>query len=210
VKSKLYYGRRLVRQSVSVSGTHLRPSANFSPSFFILRQLWVCLYGMPSLTRVRVRSFQLLLDIASSDFLGPQSHGTHEHILLTLFFRPSKPGGPGSCIYFPQEQLSYIPGQLRFFMWDTLFDEKSASVVCSFCSETLEQPCTGLSPTEFMSIFYCVYFLDYPNLDDRVPVFISPKNRVAQLFPRYWVCLINLLLLNDISIVHLCMIQYIY
>jgi hypothetical protein len=35
-----------------------------------------------------------------------------------------------------------------------------------------------------MSIFYCLYFRDSPNLEDQVPVFISPRNRVAQLYPQ--------------------------
>jgi hypothetical protein len=35
-----------------------------------------------------------------------------------------------------------------------------------------------------MSIVYCLYFWDSPNLEGKVPVFISPRNRVAQLYPR--------------------------
>jgi hypothetical protein len=61
--------------------------------------------------RSRVCSFQFLLSIASATFLGSQSYGTHEHILLPLFFR-------------------------------------------------------------------------FPNLEGHVPVFISPRNRIAQLYPR--------------------------
>jgi hypothetical protein len=34
-----------------------------------------------------------------------------------------------------------------------------------------------------MSIFYCLNFLDSPNLEGQVPVFISPSNRVAQFYP---------------------------
>jgi hypothetical protein len=60
--------------------------------------------------RSRVCSFQFLLGIASAAFLKPESHGTHEHILLSLF-------------------------------------------------------------------------LDHPNLESPVAVFISPRNRVAQLHP---------------------------
>jgi hypothetical protein len=41
--------------------------------------------------------------------------------------------------------------------WGALSDEKS-----------------GPSPMGLMNIFYCFYF----------PVFISPRNRVAQLYPR--------------------------
>jgi hypothetical protein len=45
-----------------------------------------------------------LLGIASAASLRSESHGTHEHILLSLFLRLPQPGGPGPCIYIPQEQ----------------------------------------------------------------------------------------------------------
>jgi hypothetical protein len=70
------------------------------------RQFRVSWYGAPSLTRSRVRTFQFLPGIASAAFLRCESHGTHEHSLLSLILRLTQPGGPGSCIYFPQEQSS--------------------------------------------------------------------------------------------------------
>jgi hypothetical protein len=57
--------------------------------------------------RGRVCSFELL-GIASSVFLGSESHGTHEHILLSFFFSLPQPGGPGSCLYFSKEQGSPV------------------------------------------------------------------------------------------------------
>jgi hypothetical protein len=57
------------------------------------------------------------------------------------------------------------------------------SVLSSFCLTSPDQPFSDLSRTELMSIFYCLYFWDSPNLEGPVPVFISPRNRVAQ-FPR--------------------------
>jgi hypothetical protein len=45
---------------------------------------------------------------ASAAFLRSESHGTHEHILLYLFLRLLQLGGPGSCIYFAQEQGSPV------------------------------------------------------------------------------------------------------
>jgi hypothetical protein len=64
------------------------PLTNFSLLFLIIfRQLRVCWCGAPSLTRSPVCSFQFLLGIASAAFLRSESHGTHEHILLPLFFR---------------------------------------------------------------------------------------------------------------------------
>jgi hypothetical protein len=108
-KSKLYYDRRSVWQSVLVSGTHLGPATNFPLlSLIIFRQLRVCWCGALSLTRSWVCSFQFLLAISSPAFLRSESHGTHEHILSILFLRLSQPGGPGSCIYFHQEQCSPV------------------------------------------------------------------------------------------------------
>jgi hypothetical protein len=46
-----------------------------------------------------------------------------------------------------------------------------------------EQSLIGRSPAEITAIFYCLIW-DFPNLEAQVPVFISPRNRVAQLYPR--------------------------
>jgi hypothetical protein len=46
------------------------------------------------------------------------------------------------------------------------------------------QPFSDLSPTGLMSIVFCLYFSDSPNQEGQVPIFISPRNRVAQLYPR--------------------------
>jgi hypothetical protein len=50
------------------------------------------------------------------------SNGTHEHSLLTIFLGFLHHGGPGSCIYFPQE-LGFIlndvgkPGSFLAFLY---------------------------------------------------------------------------------------------
>jgi hypothetical protein len=45
-------------------------------------------------------------------------------------------------------------------------------------------PCQGSrSPAELTTLFYCLIW-DCPNLEGQVLVFISPRNRVAQLYPR--------------------------
>jgi hypothetical protein len=79
------------------------------PNFLLLpliifRQLRICWCEAPCLTRSRVCSFRFLLGIDSATFLRSESHGTHNHILLAPFFRLPQSGGPGSYIYFPQEQ----------------------------------------------------------------------------------------------------------
>jgi hypothetical protein len=46
-----------------------------------------------------------------------------------------------------------------------------------------EQSLLGRSPSELTAIFYCL-ISDSPNLEGQVLVFISPRNRVVQLYPR--------------------------
>jgi hypothetical protein len=87
-KSKLYYDRQSVGQSVLVSGTHL----------------WVGYLVAPSLTRELVCNLLLLLVLVSAVPLGSESRGTEGHILLSQFLRDPQPGGPGPRIYIPQQQ----------------------------------------------------------------------------------------------------------
>jgi hypothetical protein len=61
---------------------------------------------------------------------------------------------------------------------------KVGSVLFNFCRSSPAQPFSDLSPTGLMSIVYCLYFWDSPTQEGEVPVFISPRNRVAQLYPR--------------------------
>jgi hypothetical protein len=114
-KSKLYYDRQSIGQSVLVSGTHLRPATYFSYSLLDETVSGLLMWGTLSdeksglyfsvFAGYRQRSLSQIC----------QSHGTHEHSLLSLFFRLPQPGGPGFCIYFPQEQGSpVIPPGIGF------------------------------------------------------------------------------------------------
>jgi hypothetical protein len=60
---------------------------------------------------------------------------------------------------------------------------RSRVCVFRFCWALPARPFSGLSPTGLMSICYCLYFLDSPNLEIQVPAFISPRKRVTQLHP---------------------------
>jgi hypothetical protein len=42
---------------------------------------------------------------------------------------------------------------------------------------------SGSSPAELLTTSYCLVW-DSPNLEGQFPVFISPRNRAAQLYPR--------------------------
>jgi hypothetical protein len=94
-KSKLYYDWQSVGQSVLVSGTHLGPTTHFPLlPIIIFTQLLVSCWGAPSLTRGRVCTFPLLPGITSAIFHRSESHVTHEHILLSLFWDSPNLEGP--------------------------------------------------------------------------------------------------------------------
>jgi hypothetical protein len=64
-------------------------------------------------------------------------------------------------------------------MWGALSDEKSFLVSSSIASAAfLSSESNG---THVM--FHCIYFLRLSELEGQVPVFISSRNRVAQLYP---------------------------
>jgi hypothetical protein len=106
LKLKLIYDRQSVSQFVLVSGDHLGSVTNFSFSLkFPLRQLRLCNFVAPSLTRGRVCKLlvQLLLGLARAVTLRSNSRRTHSHILLSHLRLP-QPGGSDPRTYIPQEQ----------------------------------------------------------------------------------------------------------
>jgi hypothetical protein len=80
-----------------------------------------------------------------------------------------------SLIIFRQLQFSAMGHPLR---------QEVGSVVFCFCWASPAEPFSDLSLMGLTSIFYCLYFWDSPNMEGQGPVFISPKNRVAQLYPQ--------------------------
>jgi hypothetical protein len=65
-----------------------------------------------------------------------------------------------------------------------LWREGGSVIYLYNCFWTLpEQSLLGRSSAELTAIFYCLIW-DSLNLEVQVPVFISPRNRVARLYPR--------------------------
>jgi hypothetical protein len=62
------------------------------------------------------------------------------------------------------------------YLLDALSDESTG---LQFAVQSLNGPCHA----EPVTILYCLTW-DSPNLEGQVPVFISPRNRMAQLYPR--------------------------
>jgi hypothetical protein len=95
------YDRRSVGQSVLLSGSHLEPMNTFLFTVWRMRASWC---WAPSLTRGWVGNLLYNFFWALPEqTLGPKSHRTHDHILLS-YLRLHQPGGPGPRIYIPQEQ----------------------------------------------------------------------------------------------------------
>jgi hypothetical protein len=98
--------RPTVNRPVRLGVKH--PSGTRDQFFFLLeiffRQLRVCYFVAPSLTRGWVCNLLLLLVLASAVPLGSEPRGTQTHILLSQFLRLPQPRGPGPRNYIPQEQ----------------------------------------------------------------------------------------------------------
>jgi hypothetical protein len=86
-----------------VSSRTDRRSVGHSLKFLLLSESWGFVdEGVFSDERAGL-SFTIATDLASAIFLGSESHGTHDHILLSNSRLPQL-GGPGPCIYIPQDQ----------------------------------------------------------------------------------------------------------
>jgi hypothetical protein len=79
-------------------------------------------------------------------------------------------------------EISFI--QLRvYFVAPSLTSGRVSKFLYNCFWALPEQSLLGWSPAGLVAIFYCLIW-DSPNLEGEVPVFISPRNRVAQLYPR--------------------------
>jgi hypothetical protein len=97
--------------------------------------------------------------LVSGTHLGPT---TNLSFLLEIFFR----------------QL-----RLCYFVAPSLTRGRVCNLLVHCFWALPEQSLSSPSPAELTAIFYCLIW-DSSNLDSQIPVFISPRNRVAQLYPR--------------------------
>jgi hypothetical protein len=69
-----------------------------------------------------------------------------------------------------------------YFVVPTLTRGRVCNLLYNCFSTLPEQSRLGWSPAELTAIYYC-HIWDSPNLEDQVSIFISPRNRFAQLYP---------------------------
>jgi hypothetical protein len=83
------------------------------------------------------------------------------------------------------DQIFFLSDNCRFLdVRCPLWQEDGSVIFLYNCFWALpEQSLTGPSPIELTAIFNCLIW-DSPNLEGQVPVFISPQNRVVQLYLR--------------------------
>jgi hypothetical protein len=68
-------------------------------------------------------------------------------------------------------------------LWHPHWWENRAVIYCC-CLASPTQSFLDLSPVGLKIIFYCPNFWDFPTLEGQVPVFLSPRDRLAQLYPQ--------------------------
>jgi hypothetical protein len=69
-------------------------------------------------------------------------------------------------------------------LYRPLWREDVSVIYCTIASRPCQSSHSWVEvPQNSTTIFYCLIW-DSPNLEGQVPVFISPRNRVAQLYPR--------------------------
>jgi hypothetical protein len=81
--------------------------------------------------------------------------------------------------------LEFFFRQLRvcYFVAPSLTRGRVCNLLLNCFWALREQSLLGWSPAELTAIFYS-FIWDSPNLEGKVSAFISPRNKVAQLYPR--------------------------
>jgi hypothetical protein len=90
----------------------------------------------------------------------------------------------GTCDqFFFLLEISFRQLRVCYFVAPSLTRGRVCTLLLNCFGDSPEQSLLGRSPAELTTIFYCLIW-DSPTLEGQVPVFISPRNRVAQLYPR--------------------------
>jgi hypothetical protein len=91
-----------------------------------------------------------------------------------------RPSGTRDQFFFLLE-ISFRQLRLCYFVAPSLTRGQVCNLLYNCFWAFPEQSLLGRSPAELTAIFYCLIW-DSPNLEGQVPVFLSPKNKVAELY----------------------------
>jgi hypothetical protein len=101
------------------------------------------------------------------------------------------PSGTSDQFFFLLE-ISFRQVRLCYFVAPSLTRGRVCNLLYNCFWALPEKSLLVQSPTELTAVFYCLIW-GSPNLEGQVPIFISPRNRVAQLHPGHWVPFCRLL-----------------
>jgi hypothetical protein len=150
MKLKLIYARRSVGQFVYISGSYLEPMTRFLFFVWRLRVYWC---RKPSLTRdVSVIYLYNCLLAMPEQSLVVQSPTE----LMTVFYshlRLPQLGGPGPCIYLPQEQSGPVISPRTGFHFVASYDSQGYGTLFSLLYVLWLLP----SPTGLLLLLYHGY-----------------------------------------------------
>jgi hypothetical protein len=85
--------------------------------------------------------------------------------------------------FFFLYEISFIQLWVCYFVVPSMTRGRVCNLLYNCFWALSEQSLLGRSPAELTAIFYCLVW-DSPHLEGQGPVFISPRNRVAQLYLR--------------------------
>jgi hypothetical protein len=196
-----YLNPRAWGESISRSQSYITPdgqSASLSwcqapiwyprPCFLLLSlitfgQLLICWCGAPSLMRSRVCSFQFLLGIASEAFLRSESHGTDEHISSSSSYIATDCQSASSS--WCRTPFAADNQRLRLLQsgWSRSRSQLRPTVSRPVRLDVLPLLEQVTRCYAYLSGNYFLYFSCRAPSRGQVLVFISPTNRVAQLYP---------------------------
>jgi hypothetical protein len=88
-------------------------------------------------------------------------------------------------VYLAYDKIFFLPDICEFLDVERpLWREDGSVIYCTIASGPRQSSHSWVEvPQNSTIIFYCLIW-DSPNLEGQVPVFISPRNRVAQLYPQ--------------------------
>jgi hypothetical protein len=117
---------------------------------------------------------------------------THTHIEVEVNLRPTvsrsvclgvrHPSGTRDQFFFLLE-IYFRQLRVYYFVAPSLTRGRVCNLPYNCFWALPEQSLLSRSPAVLTAIFYCLVW-NSPNLEGQVPIFISPRNRVAQLYPR--------------------------
>jgi hypothetical protein len=118
----------------------------------------------------------------------PPSLTGSSKVKVSYITTDSQPASPSWCqapiwdqFFFPLE-IFFRQLRVCYFVSPSLMRGRVCNLLLLLVSPA--QSRSGLSPAWLKTIFYCLNAWDSPNLEGQVPVFIHPRNRVAQIYPR--------------------------